>query len=226
MTLTARPVALFGGSFDPVHNGHIGTAIELADRLQLDRLFLLPAGQSPLKPPGAPAIHRMAMLQLAVGSDSRLAVDGRELIRPYPSYTIDTLRDFRQQTGHHTPILFILGMDSFLSLERWHHWQSLTDFAHLLVVTRPGHVARLQTGLAEWLNGHRCEDPHLLEYSASGQVAFIETRPHDVSSSAIRKALAAGITPESLPLPAAVARYIRQHQLYGATSTHEFRLQL
>lgn len=217
------PLAYFGGSFDPVHNGHLQTARELLDRYAFERLLLLPAARSPLKDAGTPFAHRRAMLALAVGDDPRLAVDDRECRRPPPSYTVDTLRELRTEHGPDRPLVFILGLDSLLSLPRWHRWRELTDFAHLLVVTRPGWRADFVGELAEWFADHRADDPRMLEYTPNGRILLAGTTPHAVSSTAIRAALHQGAAPETLPLPVAVAGYIRQHHLYGASPPHESR---
>lgn len=218
----SRPLFLYGGSFDPVHAGHLHVARTLCDRFHPDRLDFVPAARSPLKGDGAPAGDRLAMLRLAVAGQRDLGIDARELERPAPSFTIDTLRAVRQEQGPVRPILFILGLDSLLALPRWREWRALTEVAHLLTVHRPGERRSPSPGLAEWLNGRRCDDPDLLECSPNGRVFVVDIPPCDVSSTAIRHALARGDAPETLPLPPAVAQYIRQHPLlYGATPAHE-----
>ncbi len=223
----ARPdqaglLLLFGGSFDPVHDGHLHVANRLCEILHPDRLDFLPAARSPLKGQGAPAADRLAMLRLALAGKPTLGVDTRELDRPPPSFTIDTLRSARRETGADRRIAFILGLDSLLALPRWREWRSLTDEAHLVVVHRPGERWNPSPELAEWLNGRRCDDPDLLECQPNGRVLVLDIPPCDVSSTGIRLALARGDSPETLPLPPAVAHYIRQHpSLYGATPAHE-----
>lgn len=213
-------IAYFGGSFDPVHRGHLVTALELVAALKLQRLYFLPAALSPLKNTSLTSPHRIAMLQLAIQDQPQLALDRRELDRPPPSYTIDTLKALRSEHGARQPLAFIMGMDSFLSLPQWRDWRQLTDFAHLLVVTRPGYHAEFSADLQEWTNNHRCNDRQLLEYQANGLICFVETSPCAISSSAIRASLASG-TPAKSILPPAVADYIYTHHLYGATATNE-----
>ena len=217
------PIAYFGGSFDPVHEGHLQTALELLDRFPFERLTLLPAARSPLKDDGAAFAHRLAMLQLAVSRHPRLQVDDRESRRPPPSYTIDTLTELRQELGPDRPLVFILGLDSLLTLNLWHRWRELTDFAHLLVVTRPGCSPDFVGEIAEWLAAHRVNDPLMLECQPNGRILLAETTPHAVSSTAIRAALHQGAAPETQPLPASVAGYIRHNQLYGVSPPHESR---
>lgn len=163
------------------------------------------------------------MVRLAVADHPRLAADDRESRRPPPSYTIDTLAELRRDHGPGRPLVFILGLDSFLELPRWHRWRELTRFAHLLVVTRPGWTAEFVGEVAEWLADHRADDPRMLECAPNGRILLVETVPHAISSTAIRDALRQGAAPETLPLPAAVAGYIRHHHLYGALAPHEPR---
>lgn len=225
---TRRLLGWFGGSFDPVHEGHLQTAQELLQRLPLAQLSLLPAARSPLKAAGgATAQQRLHMLQLAIAGMAGLpglCIDDRELQQPPPSYTINTLRALRAQYGPTQPLLFVMGMDSYASLPQWRDWQQLTDVAHLLVVSRPGEAWPDDTWptdpqLRAWTNSHRCADAQLLEYRAHGLLLFLRTTAHAVSSTAIRAALHQGTVP--VGLPAAVAAYIQQQRLYGATPVNE-----
>lgn len=216
----SKLIAYFGGSFDPIHQGHLATARELVDVFGLAKLVFLPAALSPLKQQSLASQHRVAMLKLAIEDDHIFAIDEQELHRPQPSYTIDTLRSLRTQYGTQQPLAFIMGMDSFLSLPKWRDWQQLTDFAHLIVVSRPDYDVQLPTELQAWLNNRRCNDRLLLEYQPHGLVYFVATQPHAVSSTEIRARLALGQN-TSATLPACVAAYIQLHHLYGATATNE-----
>jgi nicotinate-nucleotide adenylyltransferase len=216
----SKLIAYFGGSFDPIHQGHLATARELVDIFALAKLVFLPAALSPLKQQSLASEHRVAMLKLAIQDDSVFALDEQELHRPQPSYTIDTLRCLRTQYGTQQPLAFIMGMDSFLSLPKWRDWQQLTDFAHLIVVSRPDYDAQFRTELQAWLNNRRCNDRLLLEYQTHGLVYFVATQPHAVSSTDIRARLALGQN-TSATLPPRVAAYIQLHHLYGATATNE-----
>lgn len=213
-------LAYFGGSFDPIHLGHLRTAQELIQQLHLHQLTLLPAARSPLKEQGnANAQQRLRMIELALADDSQLHVDARELLRPPPSYTIDTLKALRIEHGPQQPLAFIMGMDSFLSLPQWKDWQQLTDYAHLIVVTRPHYDAILSPELASWYQLHRCNEQHLLEYAPHGQVLLLRTTPYAISSTLLRSALARGEMPPELPN--AVLTYIQQQSLYRASPTNE-----
>ena len=216
----SKLIAYFGGSFDPIHQGHLAAARELVDVFALATLVFLPAALSPLKQQSLAIQHRVAMLKLAIEDDRIFAIDEQELHRPQPSYTIDTLRYLRTQYGTQQPLAFIIGMDSFLSLPKWRDWQQLTDFAHLIVVSRPDFDAQFSTELQAWLNNRRCNDRLLLEYQPHGLVYFVATQPYAVSSTDIRARLALGQN-TSATLPARVAAYIQLHHLYGATATNE-----
>ena len=216
----SKLIAYFGGSFDPIHQGHLAAARELVDVFALATLVFLPAALSPLKQQSLAIQHRVAMLKLAIEDDRIFAIDEQELHRPQPSYTIDTLRTLRTQYGVQQPLAFIMGMDSFLSLPKWRDWQQLTDFSHLIVVSRPDFDAQFSTELQAWLNNRRCNDRLLLEYQPHGLVYFVATQPYAVSSTDIRARLALGQN-TSATLPARVAAYIQLHHLYGATATNE-----
>lgn len=218
-------IGLYGGSFDPVHLGHIATAQELLRRLPLQEIRLLPAARSPLKTGATSAQDRQSMLELAIQGQQGLTIDTRELQRPPPSYTVDTLREVRAEVGPEQPLVFIMGVDSFIELPRWKDWQSLTRYAHLLVVSRPGFAPEFAPELAHWLKKRRITQAKPLESralpDAQGGVLFIETAPHDVASRDIRAALARphGTTLSPWPntshwLNPAVRDYIERHHLY------------
>lgn len=205
---------LYGGSFNPVHLGHIATAEELLARLPFREIRLLPAARSPLKEKSLADHHRMAMLRLALQGHPGLAVDDRELRRPPPSFTVDTLRAVRAELGRAAPVAFIMGMDSFLELPRWKDWQHLTDHAHLVVVSRPGSHPAFAPELANWLEKHRITAPESLESRPFGGVLLIETAPHDIASRTIRAAIRSGQATSDW-LDPAVRDYIDSHHLYS-----------
>lgn len=206
-------IGLYGGSFDPVHRGHVATALELLARLPFREIRLLPAARSPLKAAATADAHRVAMLERALAGHPGLVLDRSELDRPPPSYTIDTLRRVRAGLGPDEPLVFILGLDSFLELPRWKDWQALTDAAHLLVVSRPGSHPVLAPALAAWLQGRQAEDAAELAAAPGGRVLFVATAPHDIASRVIRAAVrAGGDTSDWLAPP--VRDYIDHHHLY------------
>ena len=216
----AHLIAYFGGSFDPVHQGHLATAKFLVDYFQLDKLVFLPAYLSPLKSQSLAAHHRVAMLKLAINGEHSFAIDEQEILQPSKSYTINTLKNLRQVYGSTQPLAFVMGMDSFLSLPKWHLWQELTHYSHIIVVNRPSYSPVFSSELQQWLNKHRCNQRQMLEYQAAGLVYFVDSPLYAISSTDIRKALQQGQAINQYLIPA-VANYIYYHHLYGATATNE-----
>lgn len=206
-------IALYGGSFDPVHLAHVATAEALRDRLGLAEVRFLPAARSPLKPAATADHHRLAMLELALAGRPGLVLDRSELDRPPPSYTIDTLRRVRARLGAATPLAFILGLDSFLELPRWKEWQALTDHAHLVVVGRPGCHPHMAPELADWLGPRLAREAGELATAPGGRVLLAEVPPLDIASRVIRAAVRAGGDTAGWLNPA-VRDYIDQHHLY------------
>lgn len=211
-----------GGSFDPVHEGHLRTADGVRQHLHAARVYLVPAACSPLKDRSStPDHHRLAMLQLAVQDYPSLAIDDRELRRPAPSFTVDTLRELRRELGESESIVWVMGVDALANLAQWKEWQTLSSLAHLLVVERPdaqwpefGPVADWLTGFA--LSGTPEAEPDQLQCRPSGQLARVRLAPVPVSSTGLRTKLAARTANTSRPdgLPDSVWHYITKHSLY------------
>ena len=207
-------VGVFGGTFNPVHYGHLRSALELVERLQLEQLRLLPSAQPPhRKAPQCSAVHRAAMLELAVAGESRLACDIRELQRPGKSYTIDSLIDLRTELGTDVGLCMVLGCDAVLAISSWHRWQELLDWAHIVVIARPGWELPSKGAVAQWLQEHRLEDSRALRQRPAGGIVIEELRPLAISSTEIRDLLAAGRSARYL-MPQPVLDYIQTHQLY------------
>lgn len=138
-SIPSGPIGILGGTFDPVHYGHLRLAEEAADALGLVRVLLVPAASPNLRArPGTEAQQRLEMVRLATAHNSRLAADGRELKRAGTSYTVDTLLELRTELGVERPLWLILGADAFLRLPAWSRWRQLFDLAHIAVATRPG----------------------------------------------------------------------------------------
>ncbi len=205
-------IGVCGGTFDPIHEGHLGTAREAGKLTGCDRVLLIPAAIPPGKaPPVASAQQRLQMVKLATGGSRYLQDEGCELERAGPSYTVETLRFLRQRENQ--SLLLILGNDAFLNLQSWYCWQEIFELAHLLVAQRPG-VPLLPTGeLAFELANRRIDDPQQLKHQPSGQVLTVELTQYPVSSTRIRADISLGRNPDGLP--AEVADYINQHQLYS-----------
>lgn len=199
------PLAVFGGTFDPVHKGHLETAAAVRRQLDLDPiLFVVNARPPHRQPPVARPEHRLAMLSAALADDPVGVTDDRELRRRGPSYTVWTLRALRaQQQGR--SLALIVGADAYRGLEQWYQWYEVLSLAHLLVMPRPGETASL---------GLPAADAASLRRRAAGAVMVCDTPLVDVSASAIRDHIAAGRGNHPL-LADSVWRYIQQHGLYG-----------
>ena len=207
-------LAIMGGTFDPVHNGHLRTAVEILDRYHYSNLKLIPCFQPVHKDrPSVLPQHRLDMARLAISGDARLSVDSREIDREGPSYSIDTLRDLREEIGPDESLIMVLGMDSFLSLPTWHKWQQIIKYAHLLVGSRPGWEPDLISELSGFCENYRAASSHELQCAPSGRVWFETLTPLGISSSMIR-ALARKNESIAYLLPEPVQKYIEQHQLY------------
>ena len=207
------PLGFLGGAFDPVHIGHLRGAMAVRDSLNLERVDLIPAAQSPLKNQATvDAVHRLAMLELAVADLHGIAADCRELDRPGPSYTVDTLEGLRHEYGAERTLVWIIGADILATLPQWSRWRQLLDFAHLVVMGRPDAEPH-PSEVSAWLEEHKVNKAGLLSRPGGG--VFILAQPLlDISSSDIRAMLAAGLDPRFL-LPDAVMEYISDHALFS-----------
>lgn len=217
-------LAILGGSFDPVHEGHLHTAAAIRQQMPGGQLLLMPAARSPLKNTGTADHHRLAMLELALAAYPGLSIDTRELQRPPPSYTVDTLRDLRRECGPVTPLVWVMGSDALAGLSRWKDWRSLPTLAHLLIVDRPGIPPLLDSDVAAWLQSlPSVTSVDQLQYSPQGNVVRLALPPQPYSSTAIRHALQQRRQDSTRPagLPEPVWQYICHHHLYQSANGHE-----
>ncbi|MBL8226748.1 MAG: nicotinate-nucleotide adenylyltransferase [Chromatiales bacterium] len=211
------PLGILGGTFDPVHLGHLRTAVELAEILGLGEVRLMPAGSPPHRPtPVAPADLRWRMLVAAVAGKSGLVPDNRELRRAGPSYTVDTLMELRDENGDR-PLCLILGADAFAGLGSWHRWRELPDLAHIVVVHRPGHEVPAAGAAGELLTARRAASPVDLAAAPAGRVLLQAVTPLAIAASAIRALVARGGDPAFL-VPDAVRDLILGSGCYGPAS--------
>jgi len=212
-------LGVFGGTFDPIHCGHLELARELRTALGFSAVRFIPAGDPPHRAaPVATAAHRLAMVELAIAGHPELEVDAREILRPGRSYTVPTLEELHNEEPSR-PLALIVGADAFLGLPTWHRWRELFALAHVVVVGRPGVTIEdaLPPTLADEWSRRRCLDAAALGQAAAGSVLLQAVTAHPISASAIRAQLAHGADGVAAVrglLPAAVLAYIDRNQLY------------
>lgn len=215
-SVPAAATVLWGGTFDPVHQGHVSSALELSKYLGGQPVELLPNSQpAHRQKPLATAEQRTEMLSLAIVEHDELRVDMRELQRQGPSYSVLTMAEVRQDIGPLMPLIWCLGMDAFVGLQTWHRWQELLDYGHLLVLTRPASCWPQDPELLTWYATHKVDEAKQLLASPSGQVAHLKLGQYPISATQIRQRLCLGDQPSATELAPAVAQYIASQSLYG-----------
>lgn len=207
-------VGLFGGTFNPIHYGHLRLAEECLDSLHLTQLRLIPAGIPPHRElPQVSAADRLNMVRLAVADNPRLRIDSREIDKTTPCYTLETLQAIRAEVGAQCTLVWLIGADAFLGLPRWHQWQQLFDLVHFAVIARPNFnlpLEQVPPPLAQALIYRRRER---LPETPHGSIVQLSTTALDIASTTIRSLIGRGHSPRYL-LPSAVLDYIRRHSLY------------
>ncbi|KJK08668.1 MULTISPECIES: nicotinate-nucleotide adenylyltransferase [Pseudomonas] len=216
MTMSpARRVGVLGGTFDPIHIGHLRSALEVAEVLALDELRLMPNARPPHRDtPQVSAQDRLAMVRCAVEGVPTLSVDARELARETPSYTIETLELMRAEMAASEQLFLLLGWDAFCGLPSWHRWEELLQHCHILVLQRPDADVEPPDALRNLLAARSVSDPQAL-IGPAGHIAFVWQTPLAVSATQIRQLLASGKSVRFL-VPDAVLAYIDAHNLYRA----------
>ncbi len=208
-------IGLFGGTFDPVHFGHLRVALDVAQHLDLEQLRLLPlAAAVHRRQPQASPEQRMAMLQAAIRDEPCLIADDRELKRGGPSYSIDTLLQFRDEFHAAAPLCLLVGADAFEGLADWHRPLDILDLAHLVVMQRPGAPTARDPWLREQVEQRRTDVPAALRLQAGGLIYFQTVTQLDISATRIRRLLAQGKSPRFL-LPDAVLAMARANSCYA-----------
>ncbi len=213
--------AFMGGTFDPVHNGHLRTALEIQQWLGIERVALLPANVPVHRQqPERTAQQRLDMVRIAVADEPALYVDEQEVLSTQPSYTVLTLTALRRTLGQEVPITMILGMDAYLSLPSWQRWQELLQLAHIVVVKRPGWVYKPDAVMRRVSRDYAVQDKEKLLTTPAGHVIFHELTPLGISATQVRNLIGGGHSPRYL-IPDGVWDYIQQEQLYGWSKTLE-----
>ena len=212
-----QPIGIFGGTFDPIHYGHLRTALELKHRINLEYLHFVPVANPPHRT--APMIDgrlRLRMVQAAIAGEAGFVADDRELTRPGLSYTVDTLASFRAEFPTR-PLCLLLGMDAFLNLPYWHRWRELLDLAHIVVAQRPGWESPNGGVLGElWLE-RRTIQPLELTASLAGRIHMQPVTQLEISSTDLRALLRAGVDPKFL-MPDSVRQIILETECYAETA--------
>ena len=213
------PIGIFGGTFDPIHHGHLRLAEELAETARLTEVRFIPSGTPPHRTaPGASAADRVEMARLAIAGNARFSVDDREAQRAGPGYTFDTLSELRAELGPTRPIALLLGADAFLDLATWHRWRALFDLAHVIVAYRPGFPidtwqARMPEPLAHEYAARHMLQPLAVHLAPAGGIAAVSMTGLDISATFVRNAIRAGTSARYL-LPDSVLDYIESRGLY------------
>lgn len=215
-----NPMGIFGGTFDPIHYGHLRTAFEMLQALRFGEVRFMPCGNPPHRPtPYAEAQLRLEMVRVATAGQEGFVVDDRELQREGPSYSVDTLTALRREFPER-PIGLIIGMDAFLGLPKWYHWREILELAHIIVAHRPGWRAPDMGPLGELLadrGTHRVDD---LQNANAGHIYIHDVTQLEISSSEIRELVAMGRDPRFL-LPDAVRQVIGTSGCYARVPVHE-----
>jgi len=211
--MTQAPVGILGGTFDPIHNGHLRLAMELVACLSLDHVRLIPNGRPPHRDaPGAAPGQRAKWIRLAVANEPRLRLDDRELLRDGPSYMVDTLGSLRAELCAQ-PLCLVMGRDVFAKLPEWHDWRGLFDLAHIVLINRPEVTIDLQTQAQAELAARHTDDSRALHASPAGFIYSYAPPPLAISATRIRELLIAGHSPRYL-LPESILDDIMDSGVY------------
>ena len=207
--------ALYGGTFDPVHYGHLKPVEILANLIGLQHVTIMPNNVPPHRPqPEATSEQRKEMLALAIADKPLFRLDERELRRDTPSWTSQTLQEWRAEQGPDRPLAFIIGQDSLLNFPGWHKYETILENSHLLVCRRPGYPLTMrEEQYQQWLEDHLTDNVEDLHNQPAGKIYLAETPWFDISATLIRERLQRGLACDDL-LPAPVLAYIYTHGLY------------
>jgi nicotinate-nucleotide adenylyltransferase len=210
------PIGIYGGTFDPIHYGHLRSALELFEELNLDHVRFIPSSLPVHRvPTKASTVHRLAMLELALQGQKAFILDRREIERVTPSYTFLTLLSLREDFPQN-PLCLIMGVDAFSYFDTWYEWEKILDLAHIICINRPQFSfqdIKKKEKLYNLVLKRQIEHPEALKENKNGLFYLAETTPLAINATAIRTSLAQGKNADYL-LPANVLNYILQHGLY------------
>jgi len=207
-------IGVLGGTFDPIHLGHLRPALEILQDLPLQAVRFIPLRTAVHRTqPVATAAQRLAMVRIAVAGQPGFIVDDRELRRTGNSYSYDTLASLRAELGPRLPICLLMGLDAFAELPTWHRWRDIAELAHLVVMRRPGAEAVTAPELQRWMEPRSTRDPAALARVPGGSVLFRDLTQLDISATTIRARITLGLSPRFL-LPEGVLAFIEREGLY------------
>lgn len=210
-------IGILGGTFDPIHFGHLRPALEISEKFELEQLRFIPSATPPHRwKPVASAAHRLNMVKLAVQEIPEFVVDDREYQRQGSSYTVDTLQSIHDDSQKPDSILMLLGLDAFQSFTQWHEWERILTLAHIVVSTRPGYKLPQRSAKKKadsWMQGRIVDSMSELKAAQAGCIFFCEVTQLDISATSIRNMLQHGKSSRFL-MPEQVVNYIHQNTLY------------
>ena len=212
-------VGIFGGTFDPIHYGHLRVAEEIVETVGLQKMYFVPAGMPRLRhSPVASSQHRVEIVRLAIQKNPDFVLDEREIYRDGVSYSIDTVREFKQEFGEEVRLCFILGADAFIKLPEWNNWKELFNLCHFIVSSRPGYSLTLikellSKELREECSQRWVSNTESLKKDTSGLIFIASTTMLDISATSIRAHIAAGRSVRHL-VPSVTVNYISENKLY------------
>jgi len=216
---SAAPIGIFGGTFDPIHHGHLRLAQEALEQCRLGAVRFIPSGTPPHRTaPAASAEQRLHMVRLALQGQPGFVLDEREVHRSDKCYTVDTLSVLRAELGPQQSLCLLLGSDAFLQLLTWYQWERLFELAHIVVMQRPGRpvgnaMAQADASLGKHYQSRLAPTPQLLHESASGLIVVLDMPQLDISATDIRSRATQNKSLRYL-LPDPVAHYIQINHLY------------
>ncbi len=224
--MSLKPIGILGGTFDPIHNGHLRLAQEALEQCNLAAVRFIPSGTPPHRnTPYTNAQQRLDMVRLALQGNSAFTIDEREVHRNDPCYTVNTLTSLRTELGAQQPLCLLMGGDAFLLLHTWHEWKQLFELAHIVVMQRAGGrplgnaMNEADTFLRSEYHARLAPAPRVLHESPAGTILVADMPALEISATDIRRRCAEGKSTRYL-LPDAVADYIQSHQLYTQHANH------
>jgi nicotinate-nucleotide adenylyltransferase len=213
-------IGIFGGTFDPIHYGHLRIAEEVAEMIDVRKMHFIPAGYPRLRgSPEASLQHRTAMVGLAIEGNPRFILDEREIRRPGVSYSVESLRELKQELGEDATLCFVTGADAFMNLASWHRWRELFELCHFIIAARPGHVLTENLDILPQELSAECAPRWVssvdsLRHATSGMIFIAQTTLLDISATVIRARVAAGKSIRYL-IPDVALDYIAVNHLYS-----------